>query len=73
MRRKKDNNLIVIDYNGDKHYYTSMNCAGFKLGLATASIKWAITHNNILCDCEGRNFRIYIEDGSEVPYKYINN
>ena len=73
MKRKTDNNLIVVDFNGEKHYYTSPTKAGWKVCLAPASVKWAIEHNNVLCTCDGRNFRIYLEDGSDIPYKYINN
>ena len=73
MAKKKDNNLIVLDFNGEKYYYTSTTKAGFKVCLAPASVKWAIEHNNILTTVDGRNFRIYLEDGSDIPYKYINN
>lgn len=74
MKRKKDNNLIVVDFGaGDKYYYTSPTKAGWKVCLAPASVKWAIEHNNVLCTVDGRNFRIYLEDGSDIPYKYINN
>lgn len=73
MRPKKDNKLIAIDFGGEKHYFTSLNRVGFKVGLATASIKWAIDHNNTLCSYDGRDFKVYYIDGSDIPYKYINN
>ena len=74
MRRKQNNNLVAIRYNnGDMLYFTSTNRAAMKLGIAPASVKWAIEHNNVLTDAEGKVFTIGILDGSEVPYKYINN
>ena len=74
MKRKQNNNLVMIDYGkGNRIYYTSMNRAACKLGIASASVKWAVEHNNVLADYEGRSFSIGIVDGSEVPYKLINN
>lgn len=74
MKKKENNNLVLISYNnGDKYYYTSMNRAAMKLSIATQSVKWAIIHNKILTDCEGKVFSIGIIDGSEIPYKLINN
>lgn len=74
MARKINNNLILVSYiNGDKQYYTSMSKAGLKLALAVPSVKWAIDHGNVLTDVEGKKFTIGIVDGSEVPYKLINN
>ena len=74
MRKKINNNLVLVSYNnGDRHYYTSMNRAGLKLAMATQSVKWAIEHGNVLTDCEGKVFTIGIIDGSEIPYKDINN
>lgn len=74
MRRKENNNLVSINYsNGTVFYYTSMNRAACKLGVATASVKWAVEHGNVLTDYEGKVFTIGIVDGSEIPYKLINN
>lgn len=74
MRRKENNNLVSINYsNGNAIYYTSMNRAALKLGIATASVKWAVEHGNVLTDYEGKVFTIGIVDGSDVPYKLINN
>lgn len=74
MRKKTNNNLIAIKYNGgDMLYFTSINRVAMKLGIAPASVKWAIEHNNVLTDVEGKVFTIVVIDGSEVPYKYINN
>lgn len=74
MKRKQNNNLITIKYNsGDMLYFTSFNRVAMKLGIAPASVKWAIEHNNVLTDVEGKVFTIVVIDGSEIPYKYINN
>ena len=74
MRKKQNNNLIAVSYNnGRTDYYTSLNRIAIKLALAPASVKWAIDHNNILTDVEGKALTIGIVDGSEVPYKLINN
>lgn len=74
MRRKQNNNLVSINYgNGNAIYYTSMNRAACRLGIAPASVKWAVEHGNVLTDYEGKVFTIGIVDGSEIPYKYINN
>ena len=74
MRKKQNNNLVAINYNdGNMLYFTSTNRVAMKLGIAPASVKWAIEHNNVLTDVEGKVFTIGIVDGSEIPYKYINN
>lgn len=74
MRKKENNNLIAVRYNnGRTDYYTSLNRIAIKLALAPASVKWAIEHNNVLTDVEGKVLTIGIVDGSEVPYKLINN
>lgn len=73
MKRKKNNNLICLNIGKRKLYYTSSNRAGQYLGLKGASISWAITHCNILKTNEGEDVTITIVDGSDIPYKYINN
>lgn len=74
MARKTNNNLVLVSYiNGDKKYYTSMSKAGLNLALAFPSVKWAVEHGNVLTDVEGKKFTIGIVDGSEIPYKLINN
>ena len=74
MKKKNNNNLIALIYeDGDRLYYTSMTRAGLKVGLTSASIKWAIDHKNEMEDWNGRKLRTEIVDGSEVPYKFINN
>lgn len=74
MQKKKDNNLIAIIYkDGERQYYTSMTRAGLKVGLTSASVKWAIEHKNECEDFNCRKLVIDVVDGSEVPYKLINN
>lgn len=74
MKKKNNNNLIMLDYGkGKTEYYTSYNRVAMKLGLAPASIKWAIEHKNIIPTCNNENIFINIVDGSDIPYKYINN
>lgn len=74
MARKKNNNLVLLNYkDGEKKYYTSLNKAGLAVGIASPSVTWAVKHNNVLTDNDDREFTIEIVDGSEIKYKYINN
>lgn len=74
MERKIDNNLIVVSYsNGDKLYFTSMSRAGVRMGITTASVKYAVEHGNKLIDSEDRVYTISIRECGEIPYKLINN
>jgi hypothetical protein len=73
MRKKQDNNLIMMTVEGEKKYFTSMNRAGIAAGLSAGSIKWAIQNNSVLKNYENKNVTFEIVDGSEIPYKYINN
>ena len=74
MRQKRDNNLVMINYkDGEKLYFTSLNKAGMKVGITNPSVTWAIKRHNTLVDFNDRQFTIEIVDGSEVPYKLINN
>ena len=68
----KNNNLILVNIGSKKYYYTSANKAGKLLGIQPNSINWAIIHKNELLY---RNNKVIIEliDGSDIPYKYINN
>lgn len=70
---KKDNNLVLVNVGDKKHYFTSMNKAGLFLGLATASVKWAVDHKNEIINNNDEIVTIDVIDGSEIPYKYINN
>lgn len=74
MRKKRDNNLVVLNYDdGEKKYYTSLTRAGLVVGLSSASVIWALNHNNTIEDLSGRKLTFSIVDGSEIQYKYINN
>lgn len=75
MKKKNNNNLIYINIVG-RHsylYFTSINRAGDYLGIAPNSVKWAINHHNKLINNKDEVFTIELVDGSEIPYKYINN
>lgn len=78
MKHKKDNNLILVKIHCQdgliqNEYFTSLSGAGLYLGVAAQSIKWAINHHNILVNNEGLQITIEMVDGSEIPYKLIND
>ncbi len=73
MSKKKDNNLILVNVGNKKHYFTSAGKAGNFLGLQGPSVSWAISHRNELTNNAGETVTIEIVDGSEIPYKLINN
>lgn len=74
MAKKRDNNLIEIRFeDGESRYFTSCSKAGLNVGLVVASVQWAINHGNILINNDDRKFTIHLIDGSDIPYKYINN
>lgn len=72
-KKKKDNNLILVNVGKKKYYFTSTNRAGLFLGLQANSVNWAILHNNVMATNRDEKVNIEIIDGSEIPYKYINN
>ena len=71
--RIKGHDLICINICGEKHYFTSATKAGMYLGVQYNSIIWAIEHKNKVITKDDRVCTITIVDGSEIPYKYINN
>lgn len=73
MKHKKNNNLILVKSGNETHYFTTTNRAGKYLGLQANSINWAIVHGNILFNNKNEEVTISLIDGSEIPYKYINN
>ena len=74
MKKKKTNNLVVLKYeDGERKYFTTKQRAGLSIGLAANSVQWAIDHENVVEDLNDRRLTITIEDGSEIPYKLINN
>ena len=74
MSKKLNNNLIEFNYeNGNKLYFTSKGKAALRLGVTPPSVQWAIDHHNTVVDNAGNKLNINLVDGSEIPYKYINN
>lgn len=74
MKKKENNNLVVLKYeDGERRYFTSLSRAGKVVGLASASVLWAIHHQNVLVDNSDRKLTIGVIDGSEIKYKNINN
>ena len=74
MKTKKNNNLILVNVGENKKYYfTSTSRAGKFLNLQSNSINWAIIHKNELVNNNNEKVTIELVDGSEIPYKYINN
>lgn len=73
MKRKKNNNLILVNVGKKKRYFTSANRAGDFLGIGNNSVMWAIMHHNELVNNSGEKVTIELIDGSEIPYKLINN
>lgn len=72
-KKKKDNNLVCVLIGNTPHYFTSATRAGKYVGLASCSVVWAMTHNNDLTTEKGESIKFSIVDGSDIPYKYINN
>lgn len=75
MKEKKNNKLIYINIVGRESnlYFTSANRAGMRLKLQPNSVNWAIKHQNKLITENDEVCTIELVDGSEIPYKYINN
>ena len=74
MKKKENNNLILLSFSdGRKIYFTSMNRAGKHIGLTQASIRWSIDHNTSMKTNGDAEVYATIVDGSEIPYKLINN
>ena len=72
MKRKKNNNLILVNVGNKKHYFTSANRAGDFLGLGNNSIMWAIMHHNELSNNNGDIITVEMVDGSNILWKDIN-
>ena len=73
MRKKKDNNLVLMTVGDRKRYFTSMNRAAFAAGIVPASVKWAILNGNVLITDNDEKMTFEIVDGSNIQYKFINN
>lgn len=73
VKRKKNNDLVLM-HVGDKNlYFTSNTFAGQHIGLHATSVDWAIKHKKTLWTTDDEPITIEIVDGSEIPYKLINN
>ena len=70
MKRKENNNLIKVIQPNNIGYFTSLNRVAKFLDVQVLTITWAITHGNTIKKCDAK---VEIVDGSEIPYKYINN
>ena len=74
MKRKQNNNLVLItNKENEKLYYSSYNRAAMSLGVQANSIKWAVNHSKKINDFNGNEVDVELVDGSEIPYKMINN
>lgn len=78
VKKQKTNNLIKVtktrpDGTDDIHYFTTCCKTGTFLYIAGASVQWAIDHHKTLFDEDGSKTKIEMIDGSEIPYKLINN
>lgn len=70
MKTKENNNLIKVTTKDGSFYFTSLNRTAKFLDVQILTITWAITHGNTIKKCDAK---VEIVDGSEIPYKYINN
>ena len=73
MQKKKDNNLLLVTSGKKKHYFTSLSRVAKFLGINAGSVAWAIGHRNTLKNNNDEDVTIEYVDGSDIPYKYINN
>lgn len=75
MRKKENNNLVCAVYDdGEKRYFTSTNRAAATYGICEPSVKWCIKSGNTKFETnDGRIITFELVDGSEIPYKLINN
>lgn len=73
MAKKKSNNLIKLTIGERVYYYTSKCKAGMKVNLAPSSVIWALKYHNELWSNNDEKITFEEVDGSEVPYKMIDN
>lgn len=69
---KKNNDLICVESNKKKSYYTSNRRAALAIGVYAPAIQTAIDHQETLKNYAGEEVRVSLVDGSDIPYKYIN-
>jgi len=67
------NNLIMVKSEKSSKYFTNLNRAAKFVGIQPNSVSWAILNGNVIKDKEGNDITLSMVDGSEIPYKYINN
>ena len=70
---KKSNDLVLIHIGDKDIYFTTCTFAGNYLGIQANSVAYAITHKKVLMTTDDEKVTIELVDGSEVPYKLINN
>ena len=70
MRTKENNNLIKVTTKDGSFYFTSLNRTAKFLHVQILTINWALFHEGLI---KKRDAKVEIVDGSEIPYKYINN
>lgn len=73
MKKKNDNNLLLVKSGNRKHYFTSISRVANFLNINPSSVAWAIGHRNVLKNNKDEDVTIEIVDGSDIPYKLINN
>lgn len=72
-KKKKTNDLICAIYSdGEKQYFTTTTKAAVRYGLVPASVQYSLTHDTKFV-IDDRTVTFELVDGSEIPYKYINN
>lgn len=74
IRRKTDNNLVLVICDNEKKYYTSYNRAALAIGgVQAGSVKYACEKGKIIETPYNKVITVKLVDGSEIPYKLINN
>lgn len=73
MRKRSNNDLVLVNEGNKKLYFVSMNKAGLYLGLQANSVKWAIQHQNVLRNNNDEEVTIKIVDGTNVTWGEIYN
>ena len=71
-KKKENNNLVLVNVGKKKYYFTSSNRAAIFLGIQSNTVNCAILKNKVLTNTKDEKVTIEICDGSEIPYKYIN-
>lgn len=73
-KEKYDNNLFMITINGhEKHYFTSAARAADYIGIQRTLMMYNVGRGKTMRDSYGNMCEVAIVDGSDIPYKLINN